>query len=608
MAAKAFSVALVAMFLLLIFAGCINDKKVTDLTQNSETTKGIQDKQIQKPEKFTLEKITLQDKKRIVLSEENYKAVPILAPVFKNCGIDVSVNWDKGDGVKIDASDLSKFSSQVAVTFWNTSDKAIVVDTYENALLAGPLAVILNAPILYSGDTTNEALWKIGATKYAKIITIGNTHYSKDAGVSLKSQDEVLGYTIAEGKKKGTNLSYVAVVNPNDNVSNAFYTAHLSCLGSMLAAYRIGLIIATNGSAEQTSILINTTKKMLECNGMRLKFICIIGDYAAIEPGGSLICAILEEYEGENPCPSDNAYANFDENELTIECAMGRVIAKSLCNMSCYLDRIIHYQTHLSKTSKDGSPNPIVLGSDWNNNALTYVGVWTERMALGGTTATNNMFRDSFFNTCDDTMQAHTGVKYFVDEQTGDTISANLICSDIAKSNYILMCDHGSPVDCNSFDSGDIMEMPPNVFFGASCSLGRIDFEKCASGTDKETSMAYTFLQKGSAACFLGVRTTFGQTGEIPDSPIYPYESQGICGNIGLGYLTFRHLLNENCTVGEALLNAKNQFLLEKSNVIASTWNGQSEEDMRESMCWSYQLYGDPAFNPYEPCNEGKST
>jgi len=61
-----------------------------------------------------------------------------------------------------------------------------------------------------------------------------------------------------------------------------------------------------------------------------------------------------------------------------------------------------------------------------------------------------------------------------------------------------------------------------------------------------------------------------------------------------MGYLLYKHLINGDLTTGEALMNAKNQFISE------------SADSSKELIAWEYQLYGDPAFNPYEPCNEGK--
>ncbi len=550
---------------------------------------------VYKPSRQSLSKLDLQGKSRIVLPEGDYACLPVLAPVFKNFGINVSIGWNPGDGADIQGGDASRFSSEIAVTFWEGNcSNAIVVDSYENALLAGPLASIINAPVLYYGTTTNEALWRIGANDSNEIIAVGNVPYAVKTKVSLQSQEKIWECTIAAAKQKGINLNYVAVVNPNDDTSNKFYTSHLSAFGSILAAHRNGLVVSTNGISEKTNAMIKSVADKIECANLNLKFICIIGDYAAVQPGGWITDDSWGESalsDDDNPCPSDNPYADFDDDNATVECANGRIIAKKLSDMSKYIDIMVNYKSYLSNPKKDASPNPVLFGSDWNNNAMTYFATRTEYMTLGAETATNNIFRASSFNTQDDSAQAHCDVENILG------ITGMLLAPDFAKSNFIaMMSDHGYPGGC-SVDAEDLVDMPPNVLFASSCSLGRIDFENydwAGKPFTKDMSFTFTLLEKGMAAYFGATRTTWGYVGELPDNPIYGYEDQGVGGAQGMGYLLYKHLINGDLTTGEALMNAKNQFISE------------SADSSKELIAWEYQLYGDPAFNPYEPCNEGK--
>jgi hypothetical protein len=57
-----------------------------------------------------------------------------------------------------------------------------------------------------------------------------------------------------------------------------------------------------------------------------------------------------------------------------------------------------------------------------------------------------------------------------------------------------------------------------------------------------------------------------------------------------LGEIFIGHLIHENMDVGTAFKVSKNEFLAETGNYY--TW-------------FEYVLYGDPALNPYEPCNNG---
>lgn len=82
-----------------------------------------------------------------------------------NHGILPLIDW--GEGQNLTYSDLSIFPSQIAITFWEKSRKAIVVDNYTNALNVVPIANIKNIPILIQGETTKEALYRLG-TIYPK--------------------------------------------------------------------------------------------------------------------------------------------------------------------------------------------------------------------------------------------------------------------------------------------------------------------------------------------------------------------------------------------------------------------------------------------------------
>jgi len=53
-------------------------------------------------------------------------------------------------------------------------------------------------------------------------------------------------------------------------------------------------------------------------------------------------------------------------------------------------------------------------------------------------------------------------------------------------------------------------------------------------------------------------------------------------------------MMNNDLTSGEAYQQAKNEL-------IANGIGGSTDQ----TTTWQYQHYGDPAFNPYEPVNEG---
>jgi len=50
------------------------------------------------------------------------------------------------------------------------------------------------------------------------------------------------------------------------------------------------------------------------------------------------------------------------------------------------------------------------------------------------------------------------------------------------------------------------------------------------------------------------------------------------------------------------MMDAKNDLM--NTEKWDSIFNDE-EWEINQVVCWEYECYGDPAFNPYEPCNEG---
>lgn len=123
--------------------------------------------------------------------------------------------------------------------FWKKSSTAVICrDTdYESALMAAPLAALLNAPLLYAGSSgispaTQAELTRLGATR---VVSMGEG-ISAQNSVALAGPEEVMKWT----KDQGVDASYVAAVNPLDRTRSK--VRKLSLLGAQLAAGRGGLV------------------------------------------------------------------------------------------------------------------------------------------------------------------------------------------------------------------------------------------------------------------------------------------------------------------------------------------------------------------------------
>ena len=495
------------------------------------------------------------------INVNDYSQIPIISSIIKR-GITPSIGWDGSANPKDtfdvpSADQYSKYSGKMALAYWNNPEKAIVVDNYVHALLMSQYAAVKDYPIIvYQGNKqmTDEALYKLDTVWSNQIIVCGNTPYNTQ-GVSVIDENDIQQFTIEAAKFEGYDLDYITVVNPNDSSGN---TAYLSSFGGAYAAFHNGIIIACDANGNQMNTKIHNAIDLLEANEIVTKHICIVGDHISLP-------MIYESHGGGNT-PSDNRYADTDGNVVTIEISIGRVFGKELLDMSTYLDRVINYADY-----HDNSIIRLQRLLDpfgWRNNAVIYMGIAAEFAEDSENHCREYMWAMGQFNTQDDTGDAHM-------------VNTPKLMADFAMSNYIVInADHGMPTGTVTFSSSDLPDLHPGISFGVSCSVGRVD------GVNKQNSLTYSFLEKGIMAWLAPTRTAYGSF--IQTYPYQPIAAPGLC------WLYLRELIDNDLSSGEAYMNAKNRLISEGIG-------GNTDE----LTTWQYQHYGDPAFNPYEPNNEG---
>jgi len=633
--------AICSLFLILLLiasamSGCVGNLDVnrnrTFIADNSNRPANTEQKasegsnhlsgEIVRPSSYTLKPYEIRGDAICLVDENDYEGVPILVPVFKNHNKMVSLAWkDSRDSFKknkltytdIDFEDVSEFSSKIALTFYETSEsqntengdriKAIVVDSYENSLLAGPIACILDIPILRYGPMTNEVLWRTGIYKAENVIAIGNTPYSNNAGIALKTQFDVWNFTISLATDFGVDMNYIVVTNPDDNEgltsyfpqnSKTPYTPHLSCFASMFAALRNGIVVccdAADNKAPSPELIdksIESVAEKMRYVGIESKFLLMVGDSISL-PFAYYWFNGSSDNLGK--IPTDNVYADlggsptegydtdknrpgFPSGAKMPELASGRIIAKNLSGMSMYFDRMVNYMQYLAVGQAPSTPQMDTVPNEWNNNAFTYNGLQAEWGWPEEIQSTIDLFLNGKFNVKEGSVEAKGKLFGYV------------LAEYVSMSNFIVSGgDHGSPHG-NSIQYSDVKPMPPNVNFQASCNTGTIDTyylnPNCNEFT-KNDSFAYSMIDNGVGALVASMRPAGAMyTGSYPAIGV----TWGTCGD--LGYYLMNNLLTKNCTVGEALKIAK--------------------QDVLKEISFEYILYGDPAFNPYEPCNEGKTT
>jgi nucleotide-binding universal stress UspA family protein len=150
-------------------------------------------------------------------------------------------NWD--------AASPQEASLHLSRRFWSKSSAAVVVrdQDFESALLAAPLASLLQAPLLISpaqgGAKALAAEIKRLGVKETLVV---GTELKGLPGRVVRVPDSDAIVTLA--RKRGLSVRYLAAVNPQDR--SQFVTRKLSMVGAQLAAGRGGLVVPLSYATE----------------------------------------------------------------------------------------------------------------------------------------------------------------------------------------------------------------------------------------------------------------------------------------------------------------------------------------------------------------------
>jgi len=173
------------------------------------------------------------------------------------------------------------------------------------------------------------------------------------------------------------------------------------------------------------------------------------------------------------------------------------------------------------------------------------------------------------------------------------------------------------------------LDMGPSFMFLDSCTCGKID------GVYPEQNVVLALLHAGVGNIISSTTGSNIPGGYLPgknkmtDTPLSVWKTrnewekkaeQGIYPDLHFGFKLFEDISNyakeKDCSIGEAFKLAKNKYLPEditwelwwtpplSSSSDAPDFYGRHEE-AKYTTYFEFTLYGDPAFNPYEPCNEG---
>jgi len=151
---------------------------------------------------------------------------------------------------------------------------------------------------------------------------------------------------------------------------------------------------------------------------------------------------------------------------------------------------------------------------------------------------------------------------------------------------YVPQCHINTISGGSAYDVTNVLDMSmgPSTMFLVSCITGRID------GLAPENCLSMAYVHVGVASYVGATRSTLGWLDPGLEFDMRPFEPEGA---VLMSEMYTENLLDD-MDAGLALRDAKNSYL-------PTDLEGGSIKDEAFIMVQHYVLYGDPAFNPYEP-------
>jgi hypothetical protein len=516
-----------ALCLLSTFCGCV------DKSSGTETKKEISPLHIEN---------------NSILGQLPVELAPFLT--YEIVKKDLSVEFEN---ISITDQELSNYSSRIAISFWNSSNRVYVVDSYENAMRASSLAAIDGCPILFWGNTSENVIKKLNSSE---IIGMGNLPIGKYTQI-LADNSDVINYVI---ERELPIYGYLSIVNSNSSDP-------ASALSPLFNALRGGLIITVNDSdAAYVHNTIFSAIDSLNATGMKIRHVAIFGGAESIDYYKTHFTIESSTGSFEEQIYTDNYYGchvvKNIENLSTPGIAIGRIVAPSITSAQIMYEKYANYE----KTLGEWTNNATIFNADLFTEIDPNAGYGAEASMIN----MNNIFLNAQYQTYTSTALMTLALRQ------------NLLES-MANSNFIYsVFSYGT--DVVDLFSEKLNLMPCVIFDCTSIEKNNISDQK---------ESHYALLAAGACTYVAPLlHSWIGSHGEITANSMMPIEESN---SLQLAKRFFSELISNNKTVGMALNDAKKSYSGEMANpdgiyIVVST---------------SFTLYGDPAFNPYEPCNEG---
>lgn len=512
-------------------------------------------------------------------------------------------------------SDIATATAKIATQYWSKAEIVIVTDNYEHALWSVPLASFLTAPILVNPDGSVVSTL---TTKFALVVG-GGTVDSLDS-LLLESREDVWKFQLELFDTKGETCDYIAVTNPND-ISDARW-GRQSLLGAPLAAFRKAVVLTGDYTAQQDDLymlqwqgwrnesyakaktsfqkLKQDTYKVsqtLLAHGHTPQYMALVGGPIRL-PNYYLDIHVKYHYWAQEVhyVPTMSPYANLsadvpEQGYTKEDMGIGRIAAHSILDGSLLLARTFFYTTYVN--------------GNWENKAIVVDGHRLDQPQPGGPPETPDEPYHPAGEIYQNFSSANFNAVYAVPRNESDPNDDNQTTEQLLKNltsySMIQLVAHGGscadPREINfeiGFDSQgngqrkfisgkwvtDSITLEPSVIYVIACHTGSIyaDYsseEFLPTGFIHAGAVTYIAPPTCQSVCFW------------ESAPQGPAATQAI--------YFWKLLTTENLPVGKALSGAKWNAYTEWRNKCGS-YDVRIEPD-----CPAFNLYGDPALEPYKP-------
>ncbi|MEM2869263.1 MAG: C25 family cysteine peptidase [Thermoplasmata archaeon] len=477
----------------------------------------------------------------------------------------------------------------------------------------------------FSGHITvrsyREALWVAGLAA-ARNCTVGF------GPTSYNTQERVW----REMRKLGIPASYVVVANPADFETENFDMWHvraLSALAGEIAAYHRAYVVTDIVPSEEELVDMagNDELRRLNANATGLlgllrniskdygpiENVCIVGSHSSV-PQFEL--PDLSNSEGDKQVSSDSCYGFLDDDDYTMDAAVGRIVNYNIQGAANQLVRTYCYDRILPTVNVNYSNGDSVI-RNWRTHGASFNGYEITHKRMQATPG---------YYWCEDLADEGMTYEYYGPAGIGtaplssQTIKENDFDPMLMGSGLMAYRGHGSwhgslyslriyfefrQEGSVEADDARALFLPPQIAVFAACENAKIH-GKSYSGTDIQFDriFALSYLYGGAIVLVGATEVSYSDVGQDIPATVGRFTGDHDWDKNNAMYAFFWDgILNheqDKDTVGKCFVWMINRYIKNHGGQLTPL---KQQDATGGGADWKqvamYVLYGDPAFGPF---------